>query len=146
MQALEDDINRALEQSFRLVITKRNNRYGNIPEAIKDLIHQKNRTRRKAHRIQHRDDMRVANALHRKVYKVPSSHYNYRWQGHLEQLDSHRSDIWNHQKILRSNRKTYPPIHEQREMVLTGKEKSIAFKDTLEDECQVNICLLERFD
>lgn len=56
-------------------------------------------------------DKALPNEPNPKLKEAFSTHYNDRWQGHLEQLNHQKSAYRNIQKILCSNRKTYPPIY-----------------------------------
>jgi hypothetical protein len=110
-----------------------------VPQFIVELIRNKNRARRIAHRTGFAADRTEANRQQFEVKKALIDFRNEQWEQKLESLTIEDNSIWKMTKLLRNNRKPLPPIHGARGMVYTDEEKVEAFAENLELLCSVNL-------
>jgi hypothetical protein len=82
-----------------------------VPQHIVELIRDKNRVRRTAHRTGWPIDRREANRRQFEVKQALSVFRNEQWEQKLESFNSEDNSIWKMVNILRNTRKPLPPIH-----------------------------------
>ncbi|KYB26582.1 hypothetical protein TcasGA2_TC034815, partial [Tribolium castaneum] len=91
---------------------------------IRDLIRAKRRARRIAQRTGFPVDRAEANRLRWEVRKALSDFRNERWEAKLQSLTAEDNSVWRMSRVLRSDRKPLPPIHNENGIVFTDEEKA----------------------
>ncbi|RZC34680.1 hypothetical protein BDFB_015180, partial [Asbolus verrucosus] len=102
-----------------------------VPPRILEIIREKNRARRLAHRTGQAADRREANRLTRQVRNNLIEFRNEQWDSKIRSLTTENNSFWRMSKALRNDRKPLPPIHGTRGLVFTDAEKAEAFADSL---------------
>lgn len=124
IKMLEENMQRSLEECPISLPKKINNKYGELPVTIRELI--ANRVRRRFQRTRHPENKKAVNALNRKVKEILSEQFNNRRDDYFQQVDHQRPGFWNLQKILKTDRTKVPHLHEERGIVHSDKGKAYA--------------------
>ncbi|KAJ8981033.1 hypothetical protein NQ317_018005 [Molorchus minor] len=130
---LETDIKTSLVHStVERQEPRREKCLGQISEEAMDLIRARRAAKKRAWRTRDPADRRVYNQYTRLVREELDSLRQERWNNYLSELDPADPALWKTQKILRTTRRPFPPIHGERGLVYTKQDKAEAFADSLE--------------
>lgn len=136
---LETDIRTALQRSTEETTVRRAaDPTGEISAETQQLIRDRRHARKRAQRTGRPEDRRERNRLTGLVRAALEEHRQEKWNRHLESLDPQDRSMWKTQKALRTMRQPIPPIHGERGIVYTRREKAEAFADSLELQCREN--------
>lgn len=139
VKQITNEIQTSYNQSTKKIPTK--DKDISIPQEIKDMIKIKNRAVRRASVTGYPPDKIYANQLRTLVKKELDEHRNSNWNNLLESLNDEDNDhkkLWAWKKKTTKQSNSIKPIHGERGLVYSDKNKATAFADSLQLQFQEN--------
>jgi len=141
LEAAVDELTSAISRAMERASSDKELKNKNpilLPLAIRELIREKNRARRRYQHSLDPKDKKVMTALQEEVKSAIREYRNDCWEQMLQELDPQDRNFWRFINRFKNRKESAPPrpLHGRHGMVFTDEDKTEVLADSLENQCQ----------
>jgi hypothetical protein len=141
LEASVDELTSAISRAISRASSEKELKTKNpiqLPLAVRELIREKNRARRRYQHSLDPKDKRAMTALQDEVKSAIREHRNDSWERMLQELDPQDRNFWRFINRFKNRKESAlpRPLHGRHGMVFTDEDKAEVLADSLESQCQ----------
>jgi retron-type reverse transcriptase len=136
-----DNLTSAISQAIDRATTHKTTTFANptqLPLAVRELIREKNRARRRYQRSLDPRDKTIMTALQNDVKRAIREHRNSAWEDMLQSLDPQDRNYWRFIDRFKNRKDSTPslPLHGRHGLVFSDEDKAEVLADSLASQCR----------